>query len=146
MKFLIINGPNMNLLGKRETNIYGNETYKDMIILCEKTCRDLDVFCITTQSNHEGAIVDSIQQAAEDGFDGIVIKSAAYAHTSIAIMDALKAVAIPTVNVHVSKVGEREAFRQIDYTAMASLCTISGHGINGYKEAIEYLYNYLNNK
>ena len=143
MKILIINGPNMNLLGRRETNIYGSESYKDMIILCEKTCRALDAFCITFQSNHEGAIVDAIQQAAEDGFDGIVINSAAYAHTSIAIMDALKAVQIPCVNVHVSKLDEREEYRQRDYTAMASLCTISGHGINGYKEAIEYLIKYL---
>jgi len=143
MKILIVNGPNMNLLGKRETDIYGSESYKDMIMLCEKTCRDLDVFCIFSQSNHEGAIIDAIQQAKEDEFDGIVINAAAYAHTSIAIMDALKATQLPCVNVHVSKIDERESFRQNDFTAMASLCTISGHGINGYKEAIEYLVDYL---
>lgn len=136
----------MNLLGRRETNIYGEESYKDMLMLCEKTCRDLDALCISFQSNHEGAIVDAVQQAAEDEFDGIVINAAAYSHTSIAIMDALKAVNIPCVSVHITNPDERETFRHTDYTAMASLCTFSGHGINGYKEAIEYLVDYLRSK
>ena len=139
MKILVINGPNMNLLGIREPELYGNKTYRDLIILCEETCKNLGVTCITFQSNHEGAIVDVIQQAMEDKIDGIVINAAAYSHTSIAILDALKASGIRTVEVHVTEPKAREEFRHVDYVSLAAEKTISGHGLNGYKEAIEYL-------
>lgn len=139
MKILVINGPNINLLGEREPEIYGNESYRDLIILCEQTCRSHDADCITFQSNHEGAIVDVIQQAKKDGIDGIVINAAAYSHTSIAILDALKAVKIPAIEVHITDPKLREEFRHIDYTALACKQTISGKGIKGYKEAIEIL-------
>lgn len=139
MKILVINGPNINLLGTREPELYGKETYRDLIVLCEETCKALGATCITFQSNHEGAIVDVIQQAAQDGIDGIVINAAAYSHTSIAILDALKAVKIRTVGVHITDPMQREDFRHLDFVAMASEKIIRGHGINGYKEAIEYL-------
>lgn len=139
MKILVINGPNINLLGMREPELYGTETYRDLLVLCENTCKNFGATCITFQSNHEGAIVDVIQQAAKDGVDAIVINAAAYSHTSIAILDALKAVKIRTVEVHITDPKTREEFRHIDYVAMASEKTISGHGIAGYKEALEYL-------
>ena len=139
MKILVINGPNMNLLGIREPELYGNKTYRDLIVLCEETCRELGATCITFQSNHEGAIVDVIQKAMEDKIDGIVINAAGYSHTSIAILDALKASGIRTVEVHVTEPKAREEFRHIDYVSMAAEKTISGHGLDGYKEAIEYL-------
>lgn len=139
MKILVINGPNINLLGEREPEIYGEKTYRDLIILCEETCRAHDATCITFQSNHEGAIVDVIQQAFKDKIDGIVINAAAYSHTSIAILDALKAVKIPAIEVHITDPKTREEFRHIDYTALACKQTISGKGIEGYKEAIEIL-------
>ena len=139
MKILVINGPNINLLGVREPELYGNKTYKDLLILCEETCKENNSVCICFQSNHEGAIVDVIQQAKKDGIDGIVINAAAYSHTSIAILDALKAVNIPAVEVHITDPKQREEFRHIDYTALACKKTIAGKGIEGYKEAIEYL-------
>lgn len=139
MKILVINGPNMNLLGTREPELYGNKTYRDVIILCEETCKALGATCISFQSNHEGAIVDVIQQAKEDGIDAIVINAAAYSHTSIAILDALKATSIRTVEVHVTDPKQREEFRHLDYVSMAAEKVIAGHGIDGYKEAIEYL-------
>ncbi len=143
MKILVINGPNINLLGEREPELYGNKTYRDLIVLCEETCKAHDAICITFQSNHEGAIVDVIQQAKKDEIDGIVINAAAYSHTSIAILDALKAVQIPTVEVHITNPKKREEFRHTDYVALAARQTISGKGIEGYKDAIEILLGAL---
>ncbi len=139
MRILLINGPNINLLGSREPEIYGSDSYRDLLMLCEKSCRQLGAECISFQSNHEGDIVDVIQKAAKDNIDGIVINAAAYSHSSIAIPDALKAVKIRAVNVHISEPRLREEFRKTDYTALACEKTFSGKGISSYKEAIEYL-------
>ena len=139
MKILVMNGPNLNMLGIREKNIYGAETYEDLKALVEKTFAEQGVEGEIYQSNHEGAMVDRIQQAYSDGTDAIVINPAAYTHTSIAILDALKAVSLPAVEVHISDVKEREAFRQISYAGMACEKTIMGKGFLGYVEAIEYL-------
>ena len=139
MKILVMNGPNLNMLGIREKNIYGAETYDDLKELVEKTFAEQGVEGEIYQSNHEGALVDRIQQAYSDGTDAIVINPAAYTHTSIAILDALKAVSLPAVEVHISDVKEREAFRQISYAGMACEKTIMGKGFLGYVEAIEYL-------
>ena len=138
MKFLIINGPNINMLGIQEPGIYGKENYEALLELCRKTGEDYGIEIECFQSNHEGAIVDKIQQAY-GVMDGIVINPAAYTHTSIAILDALKAVQIPCVEVHISKVEEREAFRQISYAGQACFHTITGQGIAGYRMAIEVL-------
>ena len=138
MKFLIINGPNLNLLGLREPAIYGDKTYEALCRLLWDTCRELGIDCELFQSNHEGAIVDKIQ-AAYGSVDGIVINPAAYTHTSVAILDALKAVSIPAVEVHISDVDSREPFRQISYAGMACEKTIKGHGFQGYREAMQYL-------
>ena len=137
MKLLIINGPNLNMLGIREPAIYGKNTYSELCRMIEKACEGIEFEIY--QSNHEGAIVDKIQSAF-NVFDGIVINPAAYTHTSVAILDAIKAVSIPTVEVHISKVDEREAFRQTSYIGMACVKTITGMGLNGYVEAINYLY------
>ena len=139
MKLLVINGPNLNMLGIREKNIYGAETYEDLKVLIEKTFAEYGVEGEIYQSNHEGALVDRIQQAYFDGTDAIVINPAAYTHTSIAILDALKAVSLPAVEVHISDVKEREDFRQISYAGKACEKTIMGKGFAGYVEAIEYL-------
>ena len=139
MKLLVINGPNLNMLGIREKNIYGAETYEDLKVLIEKTFAEYGVEGEIYQSNHEGALVDRIQQAYFDGTNAIVINPAAYTHTSIAILDALKAVSLPTVEVHISDVTEREAFRQISYAGQACEKTIMGKGFQGYVEAIAYL-------
>ena len=139
MKLLVINGPNLNMLGIREKNIYGAETYEDLKVLIEKTFAEYDVEGEIYQSNHEGALVDRIQQAYFDGTNAIVINPAAYTHTSIAILDALKAVSLPAVEVHISDVKEREAFRQISYAGQACEKTIMGKGFQGYVEAIAYL-------
>ena len=139
MKILVINGPNMNMLGVREPALYGNATYRDLIVLCENTARSLDADCIFFQSNHEGAIIDVIHKAYEDGIDGIVINPAGYSHTSVSILDALKAVGIPTIEVHITEPREREEFRRIDYIALAARETISGRGLQGYADAIEKL-------
>ncbi len=138
MKILIINGPNINMLGIREKNIYGSETFDNLIESCHKTAQKLGVEIECYQSNHEGDLVDKIQQAYGK-VDGIVINPAAYTHTSIALLDALKAVNIPTVEVHISKVEERESFRQISYIRDACYKTITGCGIKGYSMAIESL-------
>lgn len=143
MKFLIINGPNINMLGIREPAIYGSMTYKDLVASCLKWCEDVGVDAECFQSNHEGAIVDRIQQAYFEQVDGIVMNPAAYTHTSVAILDALKATAIPTVEVHISDVHTREAFRHHSYVSRAAVKTIIGHGVNGYKEGIEWLANEL---
>ena len=138
MKLLVINGPNLNLLGLREPDIYGRQTYADLVRLIEETCKaeGIEVECF--QSNHEGAIVDKIQ-AAYGLFDGLVINPAAYTHTSVAILDALKAVALPAVEVHISDVDSREPFRQVSYAGMACLKTYKGLGFDGYVQAIRFL-------
>ena len=139
MKLLVINGPNLNMLGIREKNIYGAETYEDLKVLIEKTFAECGVEGEIYQSNHEGDLVDRIQQAYFDGTNAIVINPAAYTHTSIAILDALKAVSLPAVEVHISDVKERDAFRQISYAGQACEKTIMGKGFQGYVEAIAYL-------
>ena len=141
MKFLVINGPNLNMLGLREPSIYGERSYKALVELIETVCRDEEIQVEVFQSNHEGAIVDKIQ-AAYGVFDGIVINPAAYTHTSVAILDALKAVSIPTVEVHISDVSTRESFRQVSYAGMACIKTYMGHGFEGYAMAIRYLKGY----
>lgn len=138
MKILVINGPNINMLGIREPGIYGRQTFANLLSLLEETADEENVTIEQFQSNHEGAIVDKIQ-AAYGQFDGIVINPAAYTHTSIAILDALKAVAIPAVEVHISDVDSREAFRQISYAGLACVKTIKGKGLEGYRQAIHYL-------
>ena len=138
MKILVINGPNLNMLGIREPDIYGKETYADLIVRIEKHCAARGIEVKTYQSNHEGDLVDEIQKAY-GRMDAIVINPGAYTHTSIAILDAVKAVGIPTVEVHISKVEEREDFRQISYVRLACVKTITGHGTDGYIEAIDYL-------
>ena len=138
MKILVINGPNINMLGIREPGIYGKQTFADLLALLEKTAEDENISVEQFQSNHEGAIVDAIQ-AAYGQYDAIVINPAAYTHTSIAILDALKAVAIPAVEVHISDVDSREAFRQISYPGLYCEKTIKGLGIDGYRQALLYL-------
>ena len=142
MKFLVINGPNLNMLGLREPSIYGDRSYKALVELIETVCRDEGIAVEVFQSNHEGAIVDKIQ-AAYGEVDGIVINPAAYTHTSVAILDALKAVSIPAVEVHISDVSTRESFRQVSYAGMACVKTYMGHGFEGYAMAIRYLKGYL---
>ena len=138
MKILVINGPNLNMLGIREPDIYGKQTFADLLNLLNQWATEENVELEQFQSNHEGALVDKIQ-AAYGIFDGIVINPAAYTHTSVAILDALKAVSLPAVEVHISDVDSREPFRQISYTGMACEKTIKGQGLNGYIQAIEYL-------
>ena len=138
MKLLIINGPNLNMLGIREPDIYGRQTYQDLVDYVNQICTEKGIDCEVFQSNHEGDIVDKIQ-GAYGNTDGIVINPAAYTHTSVAILDALKAVSIPAVEVHLSDVNERESFRHISYAGMACEKTYAGFGFEGYKMAIEYL-------
>ena len=137
-KILVINGPNINMLGIREPGIYGKSSFQDLLKLLDETAQKLNIEIEQYQSNHEGDLVDKIQ-SAYGKVDGIVINPAAYTHTSIAILDALKAVAIPAVEVHISDVDSREAFRQISYAGLACCKTIKGHGLEGYQEAIHYL-------
>ena len=139
MKFLVINGPNLNLLGLREPAIYGSQNYEALLAFIRSACDAEGVGVDFFQSNHEGAIVDAIQ-AAYGVYDGIVINPAAYTHTSVAILDALKAVAIPAVEVHISDVDAREPFRQISYPGMYCEKTIKGQGIAGYAMAMRYLW------
>ena len=138
MKILVINGPNLNMLGIREPDHYGKETYKDLCEKIQKHCDSKNVKVKIYQSNHEGDLVDEIQKAY-GSIDGIVINPGAYTHTSIAILDAVKSVNIPTVEVHISKVEEREDFRQVSYVRLACIKTITGHGTDGYIEAIDFL-------
>ena len=138
MKILVINGPNINMLGIREPEHYGKETYSDLVSKIQKHCDMKNVDVKIFQSNHEGDLVDEIQKAYGNA-DGIVINPGAYTHTSIAILDAVKSVNIPTVEVHISKVEEREDFRQISFIRLACVKTITGHGTDGYLEAIDYL-------
>lgn len=138
MKILIINGPNLNMLGIREPQIYGRRTYADLCAFINDYCKENGIEAKFFQSNHEGAIVDKIQ-AAYKVFDGIVINPAAYTHTSIAIPDAIKAVGIPAVEVHISDISQREEYRRRSYTSEACIATIAGHGFEGYREAVELL-------
>ncbi len=138
MKILVLNGPNINMLGIREPDIYGKQSFQELLAILEETGKALGVTVEQFQSNHEGALVDKIQ-AAYGCFDGIVINPAAYTHTSVAILDALKAVAIPAVEVHISQVDAREPFRQVSYAGMACVKTIQGQGLDGYRQAIQYL-------
>ena len=136
MKILVINGPNLNMLGVREPQIYGNQNYQDLCEMINKHCKEKGIEVEIFQSNHEGVIVDKIQ-SAYNVFDGIVINPAAYTHTSVAILDALKAVNIPAVEVHISDVDSREDFRQISFVRNYCFKTISGKGFEGYLEAID---------
>ena len=138
MKIQVINGPNINMLGIREPDIYGKQTFADLLALIEKTALEEGLEIAQFQSNHEGAIVDKIQECYQK-VDGIVINPAAYTHTSVAILDALKSVGIPAVEVHISNVDAREAFRQISYAGMYCEKTIKGQGLDGYRQAILYL-------
>ena len=138
MKILVINGPNLNMLGIREPDHYGKETYADLMAKIDLYCKEKGIEVEQFQSNHEGDLVDKIQSAYQNA-DGIVINPGAYTHTSIAILDAVKAVGIPTVEVHISKVEEREDFRRISYIRLACVKTITGHGTDGYLEAIDFL-------
>ena len=139
MKILVLNGPNLNMLGIREPDIYGASTYDDLISMITAHCEEKGIEAKCLQSNHEGDLVDYIQQAYFDKFDGIVINPGAYTHTSVALLDALKAVQIPAVEVHISKVNEREAFRQVSYVSYYCSKTITGKGFDGYIEAIDFL-------
>ena len=141
MKILVLNGPNINMLGIREPQIYGNRTYSDLLETIKEYCnsKNIDVECF--QSNHEGALIDKIQEAYFEKIDGIVINPAGYTHTSVAIADALKGVDIPFVEVHISKVDEREDFRKISFVRNYALATISGKGFDGYLDAIKLLEN-----
>lgn len=141
MKILVLNGPNINMLGIREPQIYGNRTYSDLLETIKEYCnsKNIDVECF--QSNHEGALIDKIQETYFEKIDGIVINPAGYTHTSVAIADALKGVDIPFVEVHISKVDEREDFRKISFVRNYALATISGKGFDGYLDAIKMLEN-----
>ena len=142
MKFLVINGPNLNMLGIREPGVYGDGTYEDLLALIRRTAEAEEVEVGFFQSNHEGALVDVIQQAY-GVYDGLILNPGAYTHTSIAILDALKAVRIPAVEVHISDVSRREPFRQISYAGMACVKTYMGLGFEGYCQALLFLKHYL---
>ena len=142
MKMLVINGPNLNLLGLREPEIYGAKTYEDLTGMIKEYAAKCGDEVRFFQSNHEGALVDAIQQAYFDGVEGIVINPAAYTHTSVALLDALKAVRIPAVEVHISAVNEREAFRQVSFVRAACIACVAGKGFDGYPEAIDILHRH----
>ena len=142
MKILVLNGPNINMLGIREPDVYGKNTFADLLALLEQTGREENIEIEQYQSNHEGCLVDKIQEAY-GVFDGIVINPAAYTHTSVAILDALKAVSIPAVEVHISDVDSREPFRQISYAGRACKKTMKGQGLQGYRQAILFLKDFL---
>lgn len=144
MRILVINGPNLNMLGVREPEVYGNRSYSDLCGFITSECEKRGISVKIFQSNHEGDIVDEIQDAYGK-FDGIVINPAAYTHTSVAIPDAIKAVGIPSVEVHISDISAREDFRKISYTSSACIKTVAGHGFNGYREAVEALCAFIGN-
>ena len=144
MKILVINGPHLNLLGLREPDVYGMATYDDLTSYIQKTANELDISVKIVQTNHEGDIVDHIQQAF-GRFDAIILNPAAYTHTSIAILDALKAVPVPAVEVHLSDIYEREAFRHVSYPSAACVKSIVGKGFLGYGEALAFLKEYVSN-
>ena len=139
MKILVLNGPNMNMLGIRQPEIYGKTTYEDLLAMIRAEAEKLNVSVSFFQSNHEGTLVDAIHQAYFDQVDGIIINPAAYTHTSVALLDAVKAVGIPTVEVHISDPDTREEFRHVSYIREACAKTIAGHGLPGYLEALQYL-------
>ena len=139
MKFLVLNGPNINILGIREPEIYGRQSYDELCALIKEHAKKLGMQVEFYQSNHEGDLVDAIQRSYFDGVDGIVFNPAAYTHTSVAIADAVKGVGIPTVEVHISKVSEREAFRQVSYIRDVAVKTITGRGFAGYTDAMDFL-------
>ncbi len=143
MKLYIINGPNLNMLGIREPDKYGSQSYDSLIKLVCEHCDKLGIEAVFYQSNHEGDLVDKIQEAYFKGADGIVINPGAYTHTSIALLDAVKSTMLPCVEVHISKLEEREDFRQISYIRLACQKTITGHGLDGYIEACDFLYESL---
>ena len=143
MKVYIINGPNLNMLGIREPEHYGNMTYSGLVEMIKEYCDKRGIEAVFCQSNHEGVLVDKIQEAYFEGADGIVINPGAYTHTSIALLDAVKSTRLPTVEVHISKLDEREAFRQISYIRAACIKTVSGRGTDGYLEAIDALGEYV---
>ena len=145
MKILVLNGPNINMIGIREPGIYGSQSFLDLLTNLDSWAVQYGVQISQFQSNHEGVLVDQIQQAYGQ-FDGIVINPAAYTHTSIAILDALKAVSIPAVEVHISDVANREDFRQVSYAGMACIKTIAGQGLDGYRQAIHFLVEYCKGK
>ena len=146
MKFVIINGPNLNMLGIREPDKYGTETYQDLVEKIKKHCKQRQVACEFYQSNHEGELVDRIQQAYFDQVDGIVINPAAYTHTSVALLDAVNGTRIPTAEVHISDVKKREDFRQVSYIRQGCCFTVMGHGTDGYLEAVDFLIEKLGDK
>ena len=146
MKILVINGPNLNMLGIREPDKYGRETYDELLTKIDTYCRKRGIEVDFYQSNHEGALVDRIQQAYFDKTDAIVINPGAYTHTSIALLDAVTSVMIPTAEVHISNVAEREDFRQVSYIRKACCFTVMGHGTDGYIEAIDYLSETIGEK
>ena len=147
MKLYIINGPNLNMLGIREPDKYGKDDYSYLVKNVRSHCDNLGIEAVFYQSNHEGDLVDKIQEAYFEGADGIVINPGAYTHTSIALLDAVKATSLPTVEVHISNLSEREDFRQISYIRLAAVKTICGHGLSGYTEACDFLYeNYTKQK
>ena len=139
MKLYILNGPNLNMLGIREPTHYGTVTYRELTKRLENYCKERNIEAVCRQSNHEGDLVDWIQEAYFEGADGIVINPGAYTHTSVALLDAVKSTMLPTVEVHISKVEEREDFRQISYIRAACVATITGQGIDGYFQAVELL-------
>ena len=143
MNVLIINGPNLNMLGLREPDIYGKETYETLLQKISAHANERDVSVEFVQSNHEGALVDAIQKAFFNGVDGIVINPGAYTHTSIALLDALKATRIPTVEIHISDPDTREEFRRVSYVRAACIATVAGHGTDGYLEALDILLKHL---
>ena len=146
MKFYILNGPNLNMLGIREPSHYGTTTYRDLIALIEDHCKQKGIEAVLRQSNHEGELVDWIQEAYFEGADGIVINPGAYTHTSIALLDAVKSTMLPTVEIHISKVEEREDFRQVSYIRAACIATITGKGTDGYLLALDKLLAHLTEK
>ena len=141
MKILVLNGPNLNMLGIRQPEIYGKTSYQDLVAMIQAEADSMGVEVSFFQSNHEGALVDAIQQAYFDKVDGIIINPGAYTHTSVALLDAVKGVSIPTVEVHISDPDMREDFRKISYIREACVATIKGKGIQGYVEALHYLYD-----
>ena len=141
MKILVLNGPNINMLGIREPDVYGTNTFRDLLRLLDAAAEEFSVEVDQYQSNHEGCIVDKIQQTY-GCYDAIIINPAAYTHTSVAILDALKAVSLPAVEVHISDVDSRETFRQVSYAGMACIKTIKGQGLEGYRQAIKFLTEY----
>ena len=146
MKFLVLNGPNLNMLGIREPEVYGKNTYEELLNMINEHAKKIGVEVECYQSNHEGDLVEQFHKAYFDNVDGIVINPAAYTHTSVALLDAVKAVAIPTVEVHITDIDKREDFRQINYIRKAVIYAISGQGFDGYIQALDHLVEYLGEK